>query len=280
VGFIVARTNGRFKSMLNMVHIDEKLFHMTEESGTFYLLPDELPPERSCESKRFIPKIMFITAIARPRIIGSTGEKWLGKIGIFPLVTEESTKRTSKNRPKGTIEIKPIASVKKEVVKDILINKIFPAIRSSWPKDPNQEVTHILIQLNNAKPHPRPDDEELIQEGKKDGFDIRLIYQPPNSPDTNVLDLGFFQSIQSLQHQKAPANVPELIAAVIDSFEQLDADTIDKYLFESSSMLVGSFEVFMRKQLRYSSFGKIKTEVKRNFAPRSRMPRRFDQKLP
>ncbi|KAJ0101981.1 hypothetical protein Patl1_05088 [Pistacia atlantica] len=33
----------------------------------------------------------------------------------------------------------------------------------------------------------------------KDGFDICLIYQPPNSPNINVLDLGFVNVIQGLQ---------------------------------------------------------------------------------
>jgi hypothetical protein len=36
-------------------------------------------------------------------------------------------------------------------------------------------------------------------------FDIVRACQPSNSPDFNVLDLGFFNSIQSLKHQYAPS---------------------------------------------------------------------------
>ena len=43
-----------------------------------------------------------------------------------------------------------------------------------------------------------------------------LYRQPPKSPDLNVLDLGFFNSIQSIQqHTHAPYNFPELVEAVV-----------------------------------------------------------------
>ena len=38
--------------------------------------------------------------------------------------------------------------------------------------------------------------------------------QPANSPDLNVLDLGFFNSIQSLQQRRCARNIDSLISAV------------------------------------------------------------------
>ena len=38
--------------------------------------------------------------------------------------------------------------------------------------------------------------------------------QPPNSLDLNVLDLGFFNSIQNLQHEQLTSIIDELISAV------------------------------------------------------------------
>lgn len=35
---------------------------------------------------------------------------------------------------------------------------------------------------------------------------IRMLYQPPNSPDLNVLDLGFFAAIQSIQYSLSGAS--------------------------------------------------------------------------
>jgi hypothetical protein len=60
------------------------------------------------------------------------------------------------------------------------------------------------------------------------GLSISLVNQPPNSPDTYVLDLGFFNSIQSLQEKKRTQTVPELVKAVQDSFEELDRLSLNK----------------------------------------------------
>jgi len=56
-----------FKAMYSIVHIDEKRFYLTKRSMKYYLLPEEVEPQRYCKSKNFIPNIMFLTAIARPR---------------------------------------------------------------------------------------------------------------------------------------------------------------------------------------------------------------------
>ncbi|KAG3089646.1 hypothetical protein PI125_g17949 [Phytophthora idaei] len=35
------------------------------------------------------------------------------------------------------------------------------------------------------------------QAAKESGWDIRMEFQPPKSPDMNILDLGIFNAIQS-----------------------------------------------------------------------------------
>jgi hypothetical protein len=61
-------------------------------------------------------------------------------------------------------------------------------------------------------------DREFPEAVGRSMFDIELISQPANSPDLNVLDLGFFNSIQSLQHQYSPRTIDEMIDAVGDTF--------------------------------------------------------------
>ena len=55
--------------------------------------------------------------------------------------------------------------------------------------------------------------DEIFQASTSEvGFDIGLICQPPNSPDLNVLYLGFFFStIQVLQQRKVTRTIDELI---------------------------------------------------------------------
>ena len=55
---------------------------------------------------------------------------------------------------------------------------------------------------------------------------MQLVQQPSNSPDMNVLDLGFFRSIQALQFQKATYNVRQLLRAVNLAFENLNPQSL------------------------------------------------------
>jgi hypothetical protein len=52
-------------------------------------------------------------------------------------------------------------------------------------------------------------------------MDIRLEYQPINSPDLNVLTLGYFNSIQSLQQTKQLTTVDDLINIVEESYKEI-----------------------------------------------------------
>lgn len=206
-----------FKTMDNIVHIDEKWFYMTEKSMNYYLLPEEDVPQRACTSKNFIGKVMFLAAVARPRFDANGNETFNGKIGIFPFVTKDLAKRTSVNRAAGTLVTKPISSVNREVSRKFLLEKVIPAIKEKWPRDAIHEP--IIIQQDNARSHINENDSEFLQVAKEDGFDIRLMCQPANSPDLNILDLGFFRAIQSLQHKETPKTFDELIEAVQRSFD-------------------------------------------------------------
>ena len=54
-------------------------------------------------------------------------------------------------------------------------------------------------------------------------MDIKLVNQPPNSPDTNINDLAFFRSISCLQHKiGAGTNKGTLIASVNQAFDQYE----------------------------------------------------------
>ncbi|CAH9134806.1 unnamed protein product, partial [Cuscuta epithymum] len=74
--------------------------------------------------RNFLPKIMFLTAVGRPRIADSGEVEWDGEIGIFPFTYEDTTKRSSKNRPAGTLETKPTLSVTRQVMRDMFINTL------------------------------------------------------------------------------------------------------------------------------------------------------------
>ncbi|KAL6530492.1 hypothetical protein OROMI_028381 [Orobanche minor] len=218
-GLIRSQRKWLFKCMNHIVHIDEKWFYLTKSSEKYYLHPDEPDPYRSCKSKKFITKVMFLCAVSRP-IYNLDGTLIFdGKIGIFPLTHKVAAKRSSKNRTAGTMETKAIDSITKEVIKSWLINKVLPAIKTKWPLT---ESTNIVIQQDNARPHITDADIDFRAAASSDGFNIHLVCQPTNSPDLNINDLGWFRALQALQTKRASFNIDDLVDAVELSFTELD----------------------------------------------------------
>ena len=77
----------------------------------------------------------------------------------------------------------------------------------------------IYIQQDNAPAHISEHDPDFLNIACLHGFDLRIRNQPPNSPDMNVLDLGFFRALQSCRYQYVAKNMDDLIASVNMAFE-------------------------------------------------------------
>ncbi|XP_057779806.1 uncharacterized protein LOC130998404 [Salvia miltiorrhiza] len=242
-----------FKSMHNTVHIDEKWFYITKSAQRFYLTPEEIEPHRTCKNKKFITKVMFMCVVCRP-VFGANGECLFdGKIGIFPFTELVPAKKNNKNRAAGTMEWKPIQSITKQVVKDCLIYQIIPAIKAKWPANASKTI---FIQQDNARPHIQDSDPDFRAVASADGFDIHLVHQPPNSPDTNINDLGWFRAIQSLQTESMSTNVDGLVNAVINSFNELSPTTLNKVFLSLQSCMVEILKVKGRNSYKIPHLGK------------------------
>ena len=186
---------------------------------------NEIEPERNSKSKKFITKVMFMAAVARPRYDTHRKHYFDGKIGIWPFVYQEPAKRISKNRARGTMVTKNVESITAECCKNMIMENVIPAIKSKFPS-PFKKKT-IYVQQDNAKPHFSDNDADIVALGSADGWNIQFKAQPANSPDLNVLDLGFFNSIQSLQHEASPNTIDELIDCVQHAFNKLEANTLN-----------------------------------------------------
>ena len=66
------------------------------------LVSDEEAPHRFVKHKSHVEKVMFLVAMARPRMVGNT--YWDGKIGSWPVGKVVLAQRKSVNRPAGTPE--------------------------------------------------------------------------------------------------------------------------------------------------------------------------------
>ena len=108
-------------------------------------------------------------------------------------------------------------TVTKDVYRDLLISKLIPAILEKWPRRDKMSRT-IYIQQDGAKNHVREDDEEFNNALMEQDINAKLHLQTPNSPDINLLDLGFFRAIQSF-NDASLKNEEELIQLVTEAYE-------------------------------------------------------------
>jgi hypothetical protein len=127
---------------------------------------------------------------------------------------------------------KPI-NVNKHMTRKVFIKQLVPTIKSL-------DIFHVqlnTIQQDNARPHLSLVDPEFVEESREGSLDIKLVNQPPNSLDLNLLDLGFSTVIQALQQQRMCTSVDDLVCAVQMSFGEYPPEKINKDLSLQSCML-------------------------------------------
>lgn len=220
----------KFHHFEDHVHLDEKWFYLCKNGQKYYIYETEELPTRTVKHKSHIIKVMFLAVVARPRPVvgnrrGGGAREFSGKIGNFPFTVQRAAQRNSRNRAAGTMETKCV-EVTKEVYKRKIIDEVIPAIRAAWPTGARNR--NIIAQQDNAPSHNIYEDAEVIAACNAAYPKITFVAQPPNSPDTNILDLGFFNSIQSLQDRTTPSTVDEMIAEVKRAFDAQTPATLGK----------------------------------------------------
>jgi hypothetical protein len=195
----------KYQDMMDVIHLDEKWFYVSRENEKFLLSEDEPEPYRTAAHKSHIKKVMFLCALARPRWNYATSSWFDGKLGIWPVGSYEQAKRTSRNRERGAT-VWENTNMTQAVYRNLLENELIPAIMTKWPSGSKT----IRIQQDGAKAHIRDDDEwfaeSLAYLEETTGITAKLFTQPANSPDLNVLDLGFFRAIQSANDEVSVTN--------------------------------------------------------------------------
>ena len=75
------------------------------------------------------------------------------------------------------------------------------------------------MQQDGAKSHILEDDVEFKEVVGEIGLNLTVFTQSPNSPNTNILDLGFFRAILSF-NDDCPANEEELIKSIEKAYDE------------------------------------------------------------
>ena len=117
-----------------------------------------------------------------------------------------------------------------------MITKLIPAIQACWPREARHET--IWIQQDNAPSHLPVDDAEFAAAVAQTGLDIHLLNQPPNSPDMNCLDLGFFASLQSLTDRTTSRNMEELIQNVEKEYQNYNPVILNRVFLTLQACMI------------------------------------------
>ena len=82
------------------------------------------------------------------------------------------------------------------------------------------------------------DDIEWICQVQLCGLDVQIVRKPPQLPYLNVLDLGYFTSIQCLQQTNKSLTVNQLVSNVQQSFIELLSNKIINILLTLKSVVI------------------------------------------
>ena len=105
--------------------------------------------------------------------------------------------------------------------------------------------TRLLYQHNGARPlTARVNTQVFASHGKMKGFSIEVVVQPAQSPDLNVDDLAFFNSLQSDVSLVAKENRRDLLDAIIQCWHEYPLEKMERVWRCLYSSLHGVLESF------------------------------------
>lgn len=230
------------------VDVDEKVFYTKLINRQLKVPPGAMPKSEKIPNKRFIPKTMVISAIAKPR----PDKGFDGKVGLWRVAIPKTAQRRSKNHELGE-EYQVDTTMTAKLFRMYMLQHIIPAIKlkMGWAKT-------VHIQFDNASPHTGGNTLEILKSAvtrKNLDFKIEFILQPPRSPDTNANDLGFYRSIQAALHKRrlgsSVFDVEELVDDIYAAWHDYPSESLTR-VFETKTEVLreiarcgGTFEYKM-----------------------------------
>ena len=106
-----------------------------------------------------------------------------------------------------------------------MVQKVIPAVRSAfW-----HAKREVVLQLDGARAHWKASIQDQLRHAfNSGGYRMTVRQQPSNLPDLNVLDLGFFQSLQRKSDAiKSGGRLVDIVKSVTDAFKAYPQATLE-----------------------------------------------------
>lgn len=230
------RSPYKYEDFFDTIHIDEKWFYEKRQQTSMLAVAGEKPPNNTAKHKSHVLKVQFICAMARPQ--WNNGEYFDGKIGIWPVGHWGTYIRGGSVNPKGSAKWID-HSIDGDEYFRLLMDKVLPAIVVKHPLFCKKKL---YIQHDGAPSHGvLARNPEIFDQAVEDTLgvsgSVKLFSQPPQSPDTNILDLGLFNALQSDYHKRNPKGAEQIIDCVYKSFEEYPSHKINRLWLTLQSCL-------------------------------------------
>ena len=220
------------------IDIDEKWFYVVRVKGWVWILPDYMDEKQlkrlPVQSKRYITKVMFLTAVARPIFAQDGTCIFNGKVGNWRVA--ELRRYAQQYHGKfvhheaGDPYMKDV-NLDAECYCKILRAKLLPRIRelrrTVWDPFFRNRDYEVRVQHDGAPGH-RADGIEAYLESIFAAVNVRFIRQPAKSPCCNLLDMCVFNVLAARVAQCDYDSKEELIAAVKEAWLSLNPTTLSK----------------------------------------------------
>ena len=235
----------RFTDNLNTVHLDEKWFYLMHNGRRCRVFPDKdgmikMPGSPKVYHKSRMPKLMFLCACAVPRPC----YEFDGKCAIHFFGQMRKAKRSCARTgtEAGVTDVIDTMKIDTACYWEMMRDFVLPAIvKAMWwfGKDavdadgnPTPEAGTILyIQHDGAPAHTsatsRKEWAKLQTIWAQKGWTIDITTQPAQSPDLNMNDLAFFNSLQSDVSCKYHTKIGELRDSVLEAWREYPAARLE-----------------------------------------------------
>jgi hypothetical protein len=173
-----------------VLHGDEKMFTATGLARQ--RAPPDVTLHQPGKTNLYKNKIMVFSVVGKPmREYNFDGRLQLSIIGRLHVASV-----ASKNHKKGDVYLKVDGdtTVDSNYFFNLITNETAPLIRAQF-----SAAELVVLQLDNAPGHVGKgniDDIERAVNKYDESPTIKIVFQPPNSPDLNLNDLGLFHSMQ------------------------------------------------------------------------------------
>lgn len=198
--------------------------------GYVWILPDHMDEDKikslPVQSKRYITKVMFLCAVAKPMYDECGQCLFDGKVGCWRVANWCKRKRNyngKKLKYKMGDDYVEDTSMGAEKYKDMLLGLLLPRVREI--RNLFWGAGTITIQHDGAPGHRAEGIERELTEAFS-SLECVFVRQPPKSPCSNMLDMAVFHSMSALVAQVDYETKDELVAAVDDAWACLSPDTL------------------------------------------------------